>query len=53
MEQNLKLSKLNGEPFLDASYYMCLIGRLLNLTVTRLDIAYRVQILSQFLDKVM
>lgn len=51
MEQNLKLSKMDQEPLTDAARYRRLVGRLLYLTVTRPDITYSVQILSQFLDK--
>lgn len=50
MEQNVKLSKTDEETLPDASCYRHLIGCLLYLTVTRPDITYSVQILSQFLD---
>lgn len=51
MEQNLKLNKVEQEPLTDATRYRRLVRRLLYLTVTRPDITYNVQILSQFLDK--
>ena len=51
MEQNLKLNKVEQEPLTDAIRYRRLVGRLLYLTVTRPNITYSVQILSQFLDK--
>jgi hypothetical protein len=51
MEQNIKLSALDGVPLDDASVYRRLVGRLLYLTVTRPDIGYNVQKLSQFLVK--
>jgi hypothetical protein len=46
MESNLKLSWHSGNP----ASYRRLVGRLLYLTITRPDISYSVQILSQFMD---
>ncbi|XP_041024047.1 uncharacterized mitochondrial protein AtMg00240-like [Juglans microcarpa x Juglans regia] len=51
MEQNLKFSKDDGFPLADPSVYRRLIGRLLYLTITRPDLSYPVQTLSQFMEK--
>ena len=50
MEQNHKLSHDAGDPLADLSQYRRLNGRLLYLTITRLDIMYFVHILSQFMQ---
>ncbi|KAF5819015.1 putative RNA-directed DNA polymerase [Helianthus annuus] len=50
MEQNLKLDMCDKEPRVDANQYRRLIGRLLYLQATRPDIAYAVNILSQFVN---
>ncbi|KAL5558567.1 hypothetical protein UlMin_034778 [Ulmus minor] len=51
MEPNLKLSQEDGELFDDPSLYRRLIGKLLYLTITRPDLSYAVNRLSQFLAK--
>ncbi|XP_022004110.1 secreted RxLR effector protein 161-like [Helianthus annuus] len=48
MEQNLKLDKCDKEAQVDANQYRRLTGRLLYLQATRPDVAYVVNILSQF-----
>lgn len=49
MDSNLKLSQSDGELLDDPAVYRRLVGRLLYLTITRLDLSYAVQSLSQFM----
>ncbi|KAF3646642.1 hypothetical protein FXO38_19078 [Capsicum annuum] len=49
MEINTKYKKANGEPFSDPTLYRQLVGSLVYLTMTRPDISYAVQVLSQFM----
>lgn len=51
MELNLRLSKCEGEILKDPSVYRRLIGRLLYLTITKLDITFAVHKLRQFMSK--
>jgi hypothetical protein len=51
MEPNAKFSKASGSLLDDPSSYRRLIGHLLYLTITRPDISYTVQVLSQFMDQ--
>uniref|UniRef100_A0A2N9G1L7 Conserved oligomeric Golgi complex subunit 6 n=1 Tax=Fagus sylvatica TaxID=28930 RepID=A0A2N9G1L7_FAGSY len=51
MEQNLKLSASDDTLLPDPTTYKRLVRRLLYLTVTRPDISYSVQKLSQFMSK--
>lgn len=50
MEQNLRLRPDDGTPLTDPSLYRRLIGHLLYLTVTRPDIQYAINTLSQFVQ---
>ncbi|XP_019173301.1 PREDICTED: uncharacterized protein LOC109168901 [Ipomoea nil] len=50
MVTSIKLSKNTGERLEDTTQYRRLIGKLLYLTITRPDICYGTQQLSQFLD---
>ncbi|GKV33750.1 hypothetical protein SLEP1_g42213 [Rubroshorea leprosula] len=48
MEVNVKLRQEDGEKLYNPSFYRQLVGRLLYLTMTRPDVAYAVQVVSQF-----
>ena len=49
METNLKLTQTDGDLLADPTSYRRLIGNLIYLTITRLDLSYSVNRLSQFL----
>eukprot|EP00253_Pinus_taeda_P031840 PITA_31840 len=51
MEQNLKLTSIEGKEFEDATKYRQLVGNLNYLTTTRPDISFAVGILSRFMQK--
>eukprot|EP00253_Pinus_taeda_P012484 PITA_12484 len=51
MEQNFKLTSIEGKEFEDATKYRQLIGSLIYLTTTRPDISVVVGILSRFMQK--
>nr|GLL44781.1 uncharacterized protein LOC109169380 [Ipomoea trifida] len=50
MTSSIKLSKTSGNKIEDITQYRRLVGKLLYLTITRPDISYATQQLSQFLD---
>ncbi|KAK2966046.1 hypothetical protein RJ640_001980 [Escallonia rubra] len=50
MEPNLKLKKDAGERLSDPTHYRQLVGRLVYLTMTRPDISYAVNTVSQFVS---
>uniref|UniRef100_A0A2N9F4U9 Uncharacterized protein n=1 Tax=Fagus sylvatica TaxID=28930 RepID=A0A2N9F4U9_FAGSY len=49
LELNVKLNTTDGEPLSDATLYLQLFGSLIYLVVTRLDLAYVVHLVSQFM----
>jgi hypothetical protein len=50
MDFNLRLSKHEGSLLEDLTSYRRLIGRLLYLTITQLDLVYSIHVLSQFMS---
>ena len=51
MEQNLKLTSIEGKEFEDAIEYRQLVGSLNYLTTTKPDISFVIGILSRFMQK--
>ena len=51
MQPNMQLSQDDGELLTDPNMYRRLIGKLIYLTITRLDLTYSVNKLSQFLSQ--
>lgn len=51
MESNLKLKTNDINLLFDPSIYRRLIGILIYLTITRPNLAYSIQVLSQFMSK--
>jgi hypothetical protein len=51
MKQNLALSKNDGDLIADPLSYRQLVSKLIYLTIIRPNLAYAVQVLSQFMDK--
>ena len=49
IEANLKLNKDDGELLEDPTMYRGMIGKLIYLTITRPDLSYSINRLSQFL----
>nr|GEU76510.1 cysteine-rich RLK (receptor-like protein kinase) 8 [Tanacetum cinerariifolium] len=48
LDSRVKLTYTDGEPLLDPSHYRTLVGKLIYLTISRPDIAFAAQLLSQF-----
>ena len=50
LKYNAKLTPLDGEPISDATRYRQLVGNLIYLTVTRLDISHAMGMVNKFMD---
>lgn len=51
LDSHLKLTETKGDPLPNPVIYQRLLGKLIYLTITRPDMAYSVQLLSQFMHK--
>ena len=51
LQQNIKFQCEDGSKVADATLYRQLVGSLIYLTTIRLDLAYAVNVLSQFMSK--
>ena len=49
IEYNCRLNSHDGESLSDATLYKQIVGSLIYLTVTRLDISYAIHVVSQFM----
>ena len=50
MDPNQKLTTEEGELFFDPERYRRLVGKLIYLTITRLDLSFVVGVVSQFMQ---
>jgi len=50
LEQNVKLSANEGHLVEDTAMYRCIVGSLIYMTITRLDLSYAVGMVSQFMQ---
>jgi hypothetical protein len=50
LEQNVKLSADEGDLVKDTTRYRCIVGSLIYMTITRLDLSYVVGVVSQFMQ---
>eukprot|EP00268_Persea_americana_P008557 TRINITY_DN13319_c0_g1_i2.p1 TRINITY_DN13319_c0_g1~~TRINITY_DN13319_c0_g1_i2.p1 ORF type:complete len:116 (-),score=3.00 TRINITY_DN13319_c0_g1_i2:283-630(-) len=51
IEYNMKLRTIDGDLLFDPTRYCEVVGSLVYLTITRLDIAYAVHVVSQFVAR--
>jgi len=49
LEQNVKLNADEGDLVEDTTMYICIVGSLIYMTITRLDLSYGVGVVSQFM----
>jgi hypothetical protein len=50
LEQNMKLSANEGDLMEDTIMYKCIVGSLIYMTITRLDLSYVVGVMNQFMQ---
>lgn len=50
MDQNKKLMTEEGESFVDPERYRRLVGKLIYLTITKLDLCFAVRVVGQFMQ---
>jgi hypothetical protein len=50
LEQNVKLSAHEGDLVEDTIMYICIMGSLIYMTITRLDLSYVIGVVSQFMQ---
>lgn len=50
LDPNVKLKTDEGAPLCDPSIYRRLVGKFIYLTVTRLDLSFTIQLISQFMN---
>jgi hypothetical protein len=50
LEQNVKLSADEGNLVEDTTMYRCIMGNLIYMTITRLDLSYAIGVVSQFMQ---
>jgi hypothetical protein len=50
LEQNVKLSADEGNLVEDTTMYRCILGSLIYMTITRLDLSYAIGAVSQFMQ---
>ncbi len=49
LEQNVKLNADEGDLVEDTTMYKCIVGNLIYMTITRLDLNYVIGVVSQFM----
>jgi hypothetical protein len=50
LEQNVKLSAIEGDLVEDTTKYICIVGSLTYMTITRPDLSYAIGMESQFMQ---
>jgi hypothetical protein len=50
LEKNVKLSVDEGDLMEDTTMYICIVGNLIYVTITRLDLSYAIGMVNQFMQ---